>query len=98
VIKDTNESTEEQVQFLDSAEAFRAYIRSQTRWALSEVFDQELSSLCGERYEHSNANSHYRAGSAPSYVMTEAGREPMQRPRVRKFNADGSDEEVALSS
>lgn len=96
--KDRNERTEEQVQFLDSAEAFRDYIRSQTRRALVDVFEQELSSLCGERYGRYNESSYQRAGSAPSYVMTESGRKPMQRPRVRKHAPDGSSKEVSLTS
>jgi transposase-like protein len=98
VKKDRNERTEEQAQFLDNAEAFRDYIRHQTRRALVEVFEQELSELCGEPYARSNGSDHCRAGSAPSYVMTESGREPMHRPRVRKINADGRSEEVALNS
>ena len=96
--KDKNEQTKEQEQFLDSAEAFRDYIRTQTRRALADVFEQELSSLCGERYGRDNEGSYQRAGSAPSYVMTESGREPMQRPRVRKQAADGSSQEVSLNS
>ena len=96
--KDRNEQTEEQVQFLDSAEAFRDHIRFQTRRALADVFEQELSSLCGERYGRDNEGSCQRAGSAPSYVMTESGREPMQRPRVRKHAPDGSSQEVSLTS
>jgi len=96
--KDRNERTEEQAQFLDNAEAFRDYIRSQTRRALVEVFEQELSALCGERYGRSDDSDYCRAGSAPSYVMSEGGRKPMQRPRVRKVNADGSSKEVSLNS
>jgi len=96
--KDRNERTKEQVEFLDSAEAFRDYIRSQARRALADVFEQELTSLCGERYGRDNGGSCQRAGSAPSYVMTESGREPMQRPRVRKQAPDGSSQEVSLTS
>jgi len=96
--KNRNEPSEEQVQFLDNAEAFRDYIRSQTRRALVEVFEQELSALCGERYGHGQDGDYCRAGSAPSYVMTKGGREPMQRPRVRKVSADGSSKEVSLNS
>ena len=96
--KDRNERTEEQVQFLDSAEAFRDYIRSCTRRALAEVFEQELRDLCGERYARGQKEGCQRAGSAPSYVMTEAGREPMRRPRVRRTGANGESEEVFLKS
>ena len=96
--KDTNKPTEEQVQFHENAAAFRDYIQSLTRKALAEVFEHELKSLCGEPYARENNSDYKRAGSAPSYVMTERGREPMQRPRVRKAKADGSSEEVVLNS
>ena len=96
--KNRNEGTEEQVQFPENAEAFRAYIHQRTRQALVEVFEAELNALCGKRYERGEDSAYQRSGSAPSYVMTECGREPMQRPRVRKAKADGSSEEVALSS
>lgn len=96
--KSRNERTEEQVQFPENAEAFRAYIHQRTRQALAEVFEAELNALCGKRYERGEDSAYHRAGSAPSFVMTECGREPMQRPRVRKAKADGSSEEVALNS
>ena len=96
--KDRDERTEEQVQFLDGAEAFRDYIRSQTRRALADVFEQELRALCGKRYGRGSEGSCCRSGSAPSFVMTEAGREPMQRPRVREVAPDGSSKEVTLKS
>lgn len=96
--KNKKEHPEEQVQFLDNAKAFRDYIRSQTRRALVEVFEQELNALCGKRYEHGHDSEYSRAGSAPSYVMTEGGREPMQRPRVRKVDATGRSKEVSLNS
>jgi len=98
VKKARNEQPEEQEQFLENAEAFRDYIRSQTRRALVEEFEQELRSLCGDPYVRGNDSEYQRAGSAPSFVMTKGGREPMQRPRVRKANADGSTVEVALNS
>ncbi|MDV7394156.1 hypothetical protein RZS08_22435, partial [Arthrospira platensis SPKY1] len=62
------------------------------------VFEEELKSLCGEAYKRSNESDHYRSGSAPSYVMTQDGRERMSRPRVRKTNPDGSSEEMSLTS
>lgn len=96
--KDRNEPTEEQAQFLDSGKAFRDYLHQQARRALAEIIEQEVDALCGKRYSHDNAGDCHRAGSAPSYVMTEAGREPMQRPRVRRVGEDGSSKEVKLKS
>jgi transposase-like protein len=96
--KDRNERTEEQAQFLDSGEAFRDYLHQQARRALAEIFEQEVDGLCGGRYLRHNGSDCYRAGTAPSYVMTEDGREPMQRPRVRKVADDGSSKELGLKS
>lgn len=96
--EDRNERTEEQAQFLDNAAAFRDYLRARTRQALAEVFEDELRNLCGPAYGRGEQSDCYRAGSAPSYVMTQAGREPMQRPRVRTRTPDGSSEEVILKS
>ena len=96
--EDKDERTEEQAQFLDSGEAFRAYLHQQARRALAEVFQQEIEALCGGRYSRGNEGACDRAGSAPSFVMTEGGREPMQRPRVREVAGDGSSREVSLKS
>jgi len=95
---DRNERIEEQEQFLDSAEAFRAYIRARTRQALVEVCEEEIRALCGRPYGPDEGSDCQRAGSAASYVMTQAGREPMQRPRVRRRMPDGCSAEVALKS
>jgi transposase-like protein len=98
VNKDRNERTEEQAQFLDSGKAFRDYLHQQARRALAEIIEQEVNALCCKRYSRDNAGDCRRAGSAPSYVMTEDGREPMQRPRIRKVSGNGSSEEVSLKS
>lgn len=96
--KARSERTEEQAQFLDSGKAFRDYLHQQARRALTEIFEQEVDALCGTRYLRGNAGDYRRGGSASSYVMTEGGREPMQRPRVRKVSGDGRSEEVSLKS
>jgi putative transposase len=82
---------------LDSAEQFRTHIRVSVREALKSIFEEEIRVLCGSRY-HPDEGPCRRAGSAPSYVITEGGRERMQRPRVRREHSDGSTEEVTLKS
>lgn len=69
--RDTSERAQEQELFLDSAEALRSHIRSQVRQALKEVFEEEIRGLCGQQYRPASSE-HYRAGSAPSYVMIAA--------------------------
>jgi len=93
-----NEWTEEQAQFLDSGEAFRDYLRARARQALAEVIEEEIAGLCGRAYGRDERTGCRRAGSAPSYVMTGAGREPMRRPRVRDIRPDGGSDEVLLKS
>lgn len=95
--RDTSDEGQEQELFLDSAEALRGHIRNQVRQALQQVFEEEIRGLCGEHY-HPASNEHYRAGSAPSYVMIEGHRESMPRPRVRRRLSDGSSKEVDLKS
>ncbi len=95
--RDTSERAQEQELFLDSAQALRGHIRSQVRQALQQVFEEEIRDLCG-RYYQPDSDDHYRAGSAPSYVMVEGQRESMPRPRVRRRGQQGDSEEVQLKS
>src|SRR5690606_26771340 len=74
--------------FVDSAESLREHLRSSVRQALKELFEEEIRILCGARY-HPGGSDYHRAGSSPSYVMTDARREPMDRPRVRRATVDG---------
>lgn len=94
--KDTDQKVVEQEHFL-TKEGFRDYLRAQARQALAEVIEQEVQSLCGRHYKPDKDSRYRRAGSAPSYVMTEAKREAMARPRVRRETVEGS-EEVPLKS
>jgi len=82
---------------VDSAESLREHLRGSVRQALKEIFEEEIRSLCGDRY-HPGGSDCRRAGTAPSYVMTDARREPMERPRVRRDTGDGRTEEVRLRS
>jgi transposase-like protein len=94
---DTSDEGQEQELFLDSAEALRGHIRNQVHQALQQVFEEEIRELCGAHY-HPASNEHYRAGSAPSYVMVEGHRESMSRPRVRRRLSESSSKEVDLRS
>jgi len=82
---------------VDSTEALREHLRASAREALKEIFEHELRSLCGARYQPEGGDCR-RAGTAPSYVITDARREAMERPRVRRERPDGGTEEVPLKS
>lgn len=87
----------EQGLFVDSSQMLRDYLRESVRGALKELFEEEIRSLCGDRY-HPSGSGCQRGGSSPSYVITDARRERMLRPRVRREKGDGSTEEVSLKS
>lgn len=95
--EDRNDPLPGQGLTVDSTEALREHLRGSVREALKEIFEQEIRGLCGERY-HPGGGDCRRAGTAPSYVMTDARREAMERPRVRREKADGGTEEVQLKS
>ena len=95
--KDRNDPFSGQGLIVDSTEALREHLRASAREALMEIFEQEIRSLCGKRY-HPEGGDCRRAGTAPSYVMTDARREAMDRPRVRREGPDGKTEEVQLKS
>lgn len=95
--EDRNDPLSGQGLIVDSTEALREHLRASAREALKEIFEQEIRSLCGERY-HPDGGDCSRAGTAPSYVMTDARRESMDRPRVRREKAGGGTEEVQLKS
>ena len=95
--KDRNAAQAGQELFIDTAEGLREYLRGCARRALKEIFEEEIRSLCGERY-HPAEGDYRRAGAAPSYVINDARREPMDRPRVRRVKKDGGTEDVAFKS
>jgi len=86
--EDRNDPISGQGLNVDSTEALREHLRTSARAALKEIFEQEIRILCGERY-HPDGGDCRRAGTAPSYVMTDARREAMERPRVRREKAGG---------
>jgi transposase-like protein len=83
--------------FNGTAETLREHLRGSVREALKAIFEEEIRALCGERYRP-DQSEYQRAGSAPSYVITDASREAMDRPRVRRRIGDEKTEEVALKS
>lgn len=86
-----------QVSSSDAGAVFRDYLRGCVRTMISEVLAAEVTELCGPKHRP-NESAHYRAGSSPGRVLYEGEREEIVRPRVRQRSADGSSEEVELST
>jgi len=62
---------------------------------LAEIFEEERTSLCGERYRHLGGRSAVRAGHVPGSLAMGGRQLTISRPRVR--SADGK-QEIPLQS
>ena len=86
-----------QVEGLETADQFRAWLREQARKALMALVEEEVEALCGVRYHPALDAAHYRSGGVYSPVYVDGRPEKLHRPRVRRKTATGS-EETALKS
>jgi putative transposase len=77
-------------------EALEGVLSSRIREVVLEALRAEVEVLCGAFYGRDRSTNCYRSGSAKGVVVGPLGREPIERPRVRRRRA-GFDEEVALS-
>jgi hypothetical protein len=67
------------------------------RDGLLAMFEQEVTSLCGETYRPS-ASVHRRAGSEMVTIQTTSGKELISKRRVREVLPSGLEQEVRLKS
>lgn len=92
-----------QEQFLQSnseqtSEILNDYLRGSIRLALFELMQQEVHELCGPSHARGNPSSNRRAGTEQGIGYINGKKERLLRPRVRRQNDDGSEEEVELKS
>ena len=81
----------------DIGRIFREQMALLTRELILEVMAGEVTALCGRAY-HPSGGACRRAGSAPGWVVVDGCAEAVVRPRVRRRNDDGVEEEVGLAS
>ncbi len=86
-----------QVSASETGQIFREFLRGHVREMICEVMAAEVTELCGPKHSPGEGD-HYRAGSSPGRILYEGEREDVTRPRVRHAGADGSSQEVELSS
>jgi len=82
----------------EASEAFREYLRQSVRETLWELMQEEVEQLCGPRHARGTGLEHRRAGSERGLFYSEGGKQPIERPRVRRQRGDGKEEEVRLHS
>jgi transposase-like protein len=79
------------------AEKLREFARENVRELLVAVMREEVELLCGPRHRPDVESEHFRAGTAPGYVLHEGRRRDVTRPRVRRREGEGT-VEVPLST
>lgn len=86
-----------QAESSEAAKLFSAHLRQSVRASILQLMEEEVSLLCGPRYNPSSASSCYRAGSAPTTVYANGKPTPVRRPRVRELTEEG-EREVSLKT
>jgi len=86
-----------QVSASEAGTIFRKFLRGSVRQMICEVMSAEVTELCGPKH-HPNDSGNVRAGSSSGRVIAYDQREDIVRPRVRREDASGQQEEVKLAS
>lgn len=64
-------------------ESLRTQLHAAMRGLVHDLFEQEVTALCGPRYERNRQTDAARAGSEEGSIYWEGKRQPTRRPRVR---------------
>ncbi len=86
-----------QVSSSDAGIVFRDFLRGGVRQMICEVMAAEVSELCGPKH-HPNESGYVRSGSSSGRVIAFDQREDLVRPRVRREDESGKQEEVHLAT
>ena len=86
-----------QVSSREAGIIFRNFLRGGVRQMICEVMAAEVNDLCGPKH-HPNDSGYVRAGSSSGRVMAYGQREDLTRPRVRREDDSGQQEEVKLET
>ena len=73
-------------------ELMRAYLRASAQYALAEILDEEVESLCGSKHEQGKDRVYRRAGSEKGIMYSNGKKQSIRRPRVRKQTKNGEKE------
>ena len=76
----------------ETGAAFREFARESMREMFIRVMLAEVELICGPRHQPDPGAVHFRAGTAPGYVLHEGRRMDVSRPRVRRREEEGTTE------
>lgn len=76
----------------ESGKLFRDLLRGILRQTLNDLIEEEVSGLCGPKYDPINGGSFYRSGNSPSSAYVLDRKEKISRPRVRERSESGTRE------
>lgn len=82
----------------EHAQLLREHLRQAVRGALSELMQEEVQALCGQRYQRGIVKEYRRGGNDDGIMYFSGRKEAIERPRVRRRRADGKEEEARLNS
>ena len=86
-----------QVSSSEAGVIFRNFLRGGVRQMICEVMAAEVNDLCGPKHQP-NDSGYVRAGSSSGRVVAYGQREELTRPRVRREDESGHQEEVKLET
>ena len=86
-----------QVSASEAGVIFHNFLRGGVRQMICEVMAAEVTELCGPKHPPNNSGN-VRAGSSSGRVIAYDQREDIVRPRVRREDESGQQEEVKLAS
>jgi putative transposase len=83
-----------------TSEIFNEYLRGAVRFALLDLMQEEVQTLCGQAYDRNgdDCSGYRRAGSEKGVCYIDRGKESIKRPRVRRVLENGDEEEVTLNT
>lgn len=81
-----------------ATQLFRDYLREHIRGAMWDLMQEEVRELCGPKYDPAPGRVYRRGGSDQGVVYLGGKRQEIRRPRVRRGDGRGKEQEVALRS
>lgn len=82
----------------ENRDQFMTVLRDSLRSVAEQMLADEVSSLCGRSHYPPNGAIFRRGGTEPGFCHAGGRREALQRPRVRRRGADGTESEHRLAS